>query len=223
MGPISVLALLILVSFLIGICKFWRETGGKPGELGDVRAHIQAVGDALRLRYLDGGGHGCNYPDEGFSMARKWLHHLVFYGFMLCFASTTIATIYDHFLHLSAPYPIFSWPVVSGTIGGVALLIGTGGLLYLKLRMDSIPETPRALGMDISFLVLLFCTSLTGLLLLALRETTLMGTLLAVHLGFVVGLFITMPYGKFIHMLYRYAALVKNAIEQSRGSGFKGS
>ena len=56
------------------------------------------------------------------------------------------------------------------------------------------------------------------LLLLALRETALMGTLLAVHLGFVAGLFITMPYGKFIHMLYRYAALVKNAIEQSRGS-----
>jgi citrate/tricarballylate utilization protein len=219
-GPSSVIALLILVSFFIGICKFWSETGGKPGELGDMRAHIQALGDAMRLRYLDGGGHGCNYPDEGFSMARKWLHHLVFYGFMLCFASTTIAGIYDHFLHLSAPYPILSWPVVFGASGGVALLIGTGGLLYLKLRMDSIPATPRAFGMDISFLVLLFCTSLTGLLLLALRETTLMGTLLAVHLGFVVGLFITMPYGKFIHMLYRYAALVKNAIEQSGGSGF---
>jgi citrate/tricarballylate utilization protein len=43
-----------------------------------------------------------------------------------------------------------------------------------------------------------------------------MGTLLAVHLGFVLGLFVTLPYGKFVHGIYRYAALVRNAIEQAR-------
>jgi citrate/tricarballylate utilization protein len=41
-----------------------------------------------------------------------------------------------------------------------------------------------------------------------------MGTLLAIHLGFVLALFITMPYGKFVHGVYRYAALLKNAVEQ---------
>ena len=100
-----------------------------------------------------------------------------------------------------------------GTVGGVALLIGTGGLLYLKRKMDALPATPRTLGMDVGFLVLLLLTSLSGLLLLILRETPAMGTLLAVHLGIVVGLFVTMPYGKFVHAIFRYAALVKNAIE----------
>ena len=100
-----------------------------------------------------------------------------------------------------------------GTVGGVALLIGTGGLLYLKGKMDSLPATPRSLGMDVGFLALLFFSSLSGLLLLILRETPAMGTLLAVHLGIVVGLFVTMPYGKFVHAIFRYAALVKNAIE----------
>jgi hypothetical protein len=28
-----------------------------------------------------------------------------------------------------------------------------------------------------------------------------------------MGLFVTMPYGKFIHAIFRYAALVKNALE----------
>ena len=55
------------------------------------------------------------------------------------------------------------------------------------------------------------------LLLLVLRGTSLMGILLVVHVGLVAGLFITMPYGKFIHSVYRYAALVRNAMEQSRG------
>ena len=33
--------------------------------------------------------------------------------------------------------------------------------------------------------------------------------LLAVHLGFVMALFATMPYGKFAHAIYRGAALLK--------------
>jgi citrate/tricarballylate utilization protein len=37
---------------------------------------------------------------------------------------------------------------------------------------------------------------------------------LVIHLGFVMGLFLTMPYGKFAHGLYRAAALLKNAIEK---------
>ena len=72
------------------------------------------------------------------------------------------------------------------------------------------------LSMDVAFLVLLFSTSLTGLLLLAFRETSAMGTLLVIHLGFVAGFFITAPYGKFAHVIYRYAALVRYSIEQRR-------
>jgi citrate/tricarballylate utilization protein len=215
--PLSALGIYFFINLLITSINFWYETGGQLGELIDLRANAQAIKDVLQLKYLDGGGHGCNYPEDRFSMIRRWLHHCVFYGFILCFASTAIAAIYDHFLHLSAPYPVLSWPVMLGTVGGLALLFGTGGLLFLQHKMDTSPATRRALGMDVAFQVLLFFTSLTGLLLLILRETPSMGTLLAVHLGVVAGLFITMPYGKFVHTVYRYAALVRNAVEQSRG------
>jgi citrate/tricarballylate utilization protein len=40
-----------------------------------------------------------------------------------------------------------------------------------------------------------------------------MALLLIVHLGFVLGLFVTMPYGKFVHGLYRTAALLKYGSE----------
>ena len=214
--PFSALAIYLLAVLLKGGIRFWRETGGNLGELVDLHANKRAIWDALRLKYLDGGGHGCNYPDDRFSMVRRWFHHLVFYGFMLCFAATTIAAIYDHFLQRSAPYPFWSWPVMLGTVGGLALLIGTSGLLYLKRQMDMAPATPQSLGLDVGFLALLFLTSLTGLLLLILRETPAMGIMLAIHLGVTGGLFITMPYGKFVHAIYRYLALIRNAIEQSR-------
>ena len=70
--------------------------------------------------------------------------------------------------------------------------------------------------MDTGFIALLFLTSLTGLLLLALRESPAMGALLVVHLGVVMALFLTLPYGKFVHAIYRGAALLRNALE--RGS-----
>ena len=99
------------------------------------------------------------------------------------------------------------------------LLIGTAGLLFLKARSDKEASDRQMLDLDVAFLVLLFLTSLTGLLLLAFRETPAMGTLLAVHLGVVAGLFLTLPYGKFAHAVYRYAALVQNAIEERQEAG----
>jgi citrate/tricarballylate utilization protein len=165
---------------------------------------------------MKGGGAGCNYPDASFSHSRRWFHHLVFYGFLLDLASTSIAAVYHHFLGWQAPYPLLSWPVVLGTAGGIGLLIGTSGMLYLKWKTDRDPSAAAMWNMDVAFLVLLFLTSLSGILLLALRETSAMGTMLVLHLGMVAGLFITAPYGKFAHVTYRYAALVRYAIEQRR-------
>jgi citrate/tricarballylate utilization protein len=214
--PASAIGLYVLATLLVGAVRFWRDTGGWLSELLAPLVLVRATWDTLRLRYLAGGGHGCNYPDERFSHSRRWFHHLVFYGFVLDLASTTVAAIYDHIFHWDAPYPLWSVPVVLGTAGGVGLLVGAGGLLWLKGRSDQEPTNRKSLGMDVGFLVLLFLTSLTGLLLLALRDTPAMGTLLAVHLGVVFGLFLTLPYGKFVHAVYRYAALVRFSLEQSR-------
>lgn len=135
----------------------------------------------LSLRYLQGGTRdGCTYPRETPSQARRWFHHLTFYGFMLCFAATITATIYAYAFHWDAPYPFFSIPVVLGTIGGVGLLVGPAGLLWLKRQADPEPYEDPARGMYVAFIVLLMLTSLTGLLLLALRATPAMGPLLAV-------------------------------------------
>ena len=214
--PFSALGIAVLACLIKSVGIFWLKTGGQPGELLNIKAHLQAISDVLQLRYLDGGGQGCNYPDDRFSMIRRYFHHGIFYGFLLCLISTTIAASYDHFLHLPAPYPLLSWPVVLGTLGGLSLSVGTGGMLFLKLKMDHNPSTPETVGMDVSFTTLLFLTALTGLLLLFFRATPLMGLLLTIHLGLVIGFFITMPFGKFLHVVYRYVALVKNAVEQAK-------
>jgi citrate/tricarballylate utilization protein len=109
-----------------------------------------------------------------------------------------------------------SAPVILGTLGGVGLLIGPAGLYWLKGRRDPAIADSKQDSSDVSFIALLFLTSLTGLLLLALRETAAMSVLLRVHLGIVLGLFLTLPYGKFVHGVYRSAALIRSALETAR-------
>ena len=90
---------------------------------------------------------------------------------------------------------------------------GATGLLYLKWRSDRAPADERTLNLDWLFLLSLDVVSVTGMLLLALRETPVMSVLLVVHLATVLALYASAPYGKFAHFVYRYAALVQNRLE----------
>jgi citrate/tricarballylate utilization protein len=208
--------LFVLVSLAMSFARFWPETGEEAVDFVSPQPFASATWDAAGLRNLDGGGEGCTYPDEKPSFARRNFHHFTFYGFMACFAATCVATIYHYVFGIKAPYPFWSLPVLLGTLGGVGLLVGPVGLAWLKYKRDPELADRSQTGMDVGFLVLLFLVSLTGLLLLAMRETRAMGVLLAVHLGAVLALFLTLPYGKFVHALYRFAALVRFHLERRR-------
>jgi citrate/tricarballylate utilization protein len=165
------------------------------------------IADISVLRHLGGGhGEGCNDQDEQFSNARRGFHHAAMYGFALCFAATCTATFYELILGRMSPFPYDSLPVLLGITGGVGLIVGPAGLCYLHLRAH--PETKSLLGMDIAFSVLLMLISLSGFALMLLRETQAMGWLLAIHLGIVLVFFITMPYTKMMHAIYRTLALI---------------
>jgi citrate/tricarballylate utilization protein len=93
-------------------------------------------------------------------------------------------------------------------------VIGPAGLLASRLRRDRALADEERFGMDLAFIAMLFLAGATGLALLALRATSLMGLVLAIHLGVVFALFITMPYGKFVHGIYRFLALLRYAKER---------
>ena len=179
------------------------------------RSVTEATSATLKLTYLGGGhGDGCNNDDDAFSLSRRRFHHLTFYGFMLCFAATTVATLYHYGFGWVAPYGYASLPKFLGIAGGIGLLIGPVGLLWLNLRRHPDHGDAAQKPMDRGFIALLFLTSLTGLALMIWRDTSALALLLAIHLGVVMALFLTLPYGKFAHGVYRCAALLKFAIEK---------
>ena len=205
-----------VLALTIGVRRFWRNVSpadASPQE--KTAAALEATANVARLKYLDGGhGEGCNNADDQFTLWRRRFHHFTFYGFMLCFAATGVATLYHFLLDWSAPYPVLSLPVMLGIAGGVGLLIGPAGLLWLNLRRNPEHGDEHQKPMDRGFIALLFLVSASGLALLAFRESAALGLMLAIHLGLVMAFFLTMPYSKFAHGIFRSAALLKYSIEK---------
>ena len=217
-APIFLFAVLALT---LGVRRFWRDED--PGPTADESrgaALAEAASDALSLKYLGGGhGEGCNNEDDAFTLWRRRMHHLTFYGFVLCFGATSVATLWHYLFGWEAPYGFTSLPKLLGIPGGLSLALGSAGLFWLNLRRYPSQQVEDQKPMDRGFIALLFLTAASGLALMALRQTPALALLLCLHLGAVMALFATMPYGKFAHGIFRSAALVKFAIEKRRASG----
>ncbi|MGN7868616.1 tricarballylate utilization 4Fe-4S protein TcuB [Paracoccus sp. 22332] len=208
-----------ILAIVMSCIRFWRDIGEPAATLRNPEALAGGAHDAATLKYLDGGGVGCMNDSDKPDDSRRLFHHLTFYGFMLCFAATSVGTLWHYLLGRDAPYPWWDLPVVLGTLGGIGITVGPLGLLAAKFRRDRQLMDESRMGMDVAFIVMLLLTGVTGLALLFLRATPLMGTMLALHLGFVFGFFVTMPYGKFMHGIFRGLALVRYAAEKRRHLG----
>ncbi len=209
----------VVLALGIGVARFWHQVSPADAALSSAPAAAEAAHNALKLKYLDGGhGQGCNNEDDAFTHARRRFHHLTFYGFMLCLAATSLATVYHYVLGWQAPYPLalklFSLPKLLGVAGGIGLVVGTAGLWVLKQRRHPQHGDAAQKPMDLGFIALLFLVGASGLALAALKTTPALPLLLCLHLGAVMGFFATMPYGKFAHGVYRSAALLKWSIER---------
>ncbi|WP_342129092.1 tricarballylate utilization 4Fe-4S protein TcuB [Hydrogenophaga sp. OTU3427] len=215
-GLFAPVFLFVVFALGMGVRRFWRDlTPATSGAPVSLPASAETTHDVLRLKYLDGGhGAGCHNEDDAHTLSRRRFHHLTFYGFMLCFAATSVATVYHYAFGWAAPYELPSLPKLLGVAGGLSLMVGTAGLWRLNRRRHPDHGDAAQKPMDLGFIALLFLTSASGLALWLGRGSAALPLLLCLHLGAVMALFATLPYGKFAHGVFRTAALLRHAVEK---------
>jgi citrate/tricarballylate utilization protein len=214
LAVILVPALYAAVVMAAAARTYWKEVGGAPGAISG-RALGRAVWYSASLRYMRGGGEDCYYPeDEKPSVGRRRLHALVMYGFALCVVSTAAAGVMQDFFGLEPPYAVVSLPVATGFLGGIGLVAGSAGLLLLKARSSGVTSFAQMTVKDYGLLVALSFLALTGLLTLFVRDTPAFGIVYLVHLASVATSFAAAPYSKFVHLVYRFLAVVRDNLER---------
>jgi citrate/tricarballylate utilization protein len=203
----------------LALRRYWRDIHGRLLDLGRLAEWPRTLVQAAQLRHMRGGGEECDYPGDAPSPARRRYHLFVSYGFGLCLISTMSAAFEQDLLGLLPPYPYLSVPVLTGTAGGVAMVVGCAGLLALKRRSDPALGTGSMRRADYGFLAALLILSLTGLLTLVLRETSLFGPVLVLHLASIIVAFAMTPYTKFVHWIYRLLAIFKDNLDTATRAG----
>lgn len=204
-----VVAIMVRALFL-----YWRDTHGPLKDLLSYKAWERTLEQAATLRHQTGGEEGCAYEENEPSAKRRWAHQLVLYGFVLTFVSTTSAGILQNVLGQYPPYPYFSVPVVTGTVGGVLATIGCVILLRLKTRADAFQTTPSMSRADRGLIWALLILMVSGLVVLGTRTVVLFAPVLVLHLAAVIMAYVLAPYTKFFHWTYRVLAMYKDNLER---------
>ncbi len=207
-GGLALLAYIAIV-LIISSLRYWGAINRDPGRKVGLIAFVEALWDAISHRYFRGGGAGCDYPEMFSGYRRLYTHLSIFLGFILATLATIVAAIYQEILGIMPPYDYRSPPVILGTFGGILMIFGSLTLIYYKARGRGLVERSTVL-LDSFMLLLLGLISLTGIMLLILRDTEYMGSLFITHMGFVLALFIIAPYSKLVHIPYRLLSLARS-------------
>lgn len=138
-------------------------------------------------------------------------HLMAFWGMIGLFITTAIVVFSFDVLHLAPPSQNGPGTIPIKILGNVSAIAFVIGLTIMVVRRLTAPEQAgNSSYFDWFFLLIIFGTGVTGLGAELVRWAgSAHGAyvLYAVHLGFVLALFLYLPFSKFAHLGYRTVAI----------------
>lgn len=202
-----------VVSFVLGIRKYWKDMGAGMSLQGNLIASIKdTVIEILAHRRFQ----KCNVTKDRFTA-----HLLVFYAFVGLAITTTWAIAYLYGWELlgieafsifhfgESPYPLYDPMKILGNVSAFALLFGI--TLVTTNRLKNAEKAGSGSYFDWLFIIVIYTIVVTGILseLLRLGDIAMLAyPVYFAHLVFVFFLFAYAPFSKMAHMVYRTTAMV---------------
>jgi quinone-modifying oxidoreductase subunit QmoC len=201
--------LLMLIGFGLSLKKYLADMHAEALDQGktdikelDFKGFIPAVKKALPTILKHDKFSECTENRE-----RATAHLMVFYSFIGLFIVTGIFFIVLDVFHIPGPYRQINPVKWLANVSGIVLVIGS--VLMIRNRLAKTDQVSAY--KDWLLLGLVLGVGLTGLLTEAIRLAG--GAFFSyffyfVHLTLVFILFISLPYSKFAHIVYRSLAMV---------------
>ena len=171
-------------------------------------AILATFGESIGLRIRSG-----RYWHKGFGLIPRAL----VWGFLGALATTSLLGVAMDVLGVKTPLPQVHAIKVLGNVSAVLLVAGAVWLLVH--RVTSRDAAGRSRAFDSFFLAVVVLVIFTGvgaeLGRLALSARAALG-LYVLHLGMVLALFLTFPFSKFAHALYRTLAMAHQRLTSER-------
>jgi quinone-modifying oxidoreductase subunit QmoC len=191
-----------LVTFSSGM-RFWNLMGAQANRTGSfVGGLIHALTDIATHKRFG----SCDT-----ARPRRWAHFLLFWGFMGAAITSAflIVVLYVPPFQEPIPLPLSHWIKILGNLSALALVVG-GVWLWINRFQDGV-RAGASTAFDKFFLYVVLAVIVTGCFVEAARfvlAPQIASWLYVLHLGVVLCLFLTFPYSKFAHLLYRTLAMV---------------
>jgi hypothetical protein len=215
------LALLLLIGFRveIGRGRLYRFYLWQPFSIGSAElakpTHVPpgtVIAEAFKVLFAD-----VLMSRVHLTCSRsKWAAHFAtFWGFLFSMVSTILAYLTNpnnEALPFTDPVKLF------GNAGGILLILGTVALFFLRYQECG---SPWKISSGDFFIITLFLSGLTGMIsqvpIYGQASSPVTGGLFWVHMLTVILLFLTMPFSKFNHALFKPVWLLFENISKEAG------
>jgi quinone-modifying oxidoreductase subunit QmoC len=196
----------------VGGMRFWRKMGEHNKRTGSLFSGLwPVVADIL--------GHKSFGTCETVS-TRRWAHLALFWGFVGAAVTSGLLIYAIYVMKAEMPLPLGHPFKLLGNLSAVLLVFG--GIMLVTSRFGMHRSLIRTSAFDLFFLGVVVLVVATGVIVEVARFTLsarAASFLYTAHLGVVLSLFLTFPYSKFSHMLYRTLALVHQRVTAAPAAG----
>jgi quinone-modifying oxidoreductase subunit QmoC len=202
----------VTLAAAVGGLRFWRKMGEGIERQGPFLSGFWRVaGDILAHKSFG----TCDKVST-----RRWAHLALFWGFVGAAVTSALLIYAIYVVRAEMPLPLGHPIKILGNVSAALLVVG--GLLLIVSRFGMHRSLIKTSAFDLFFLGVVTGVIATGVIVEVARfalPATAAGLLYTAHLGVVLTLFLTFPYSKFAHMLYRTLALVHQRMTTSPGEG----
>jgi quinone-modifying oxidoreductase subunit QmoC len=210
------MAAFVMLAGFVGGRRLWRALGNGVSRSGSFLAELGPV--ALEIATHK------RFGECGQAGSRRVGHLALFWGFVGAAVTSGLLIVAIYVQGESMPLGLGHPYKILGNISAVLLLLGGGILVANRLTQED--RVGRSTAFDWFFGAVVALVILTGVAAELARLLAGAGGLPAavavgvyvVHLGVVTTLFVTFPYSKFAHLVYRSLAMVHERMAGEPGA-----